>query len=565
MNNLQLKESSISDMNSLPKNIAIYTRVSTEKQDSNNSKANQLESIKQYINNQGWSDVPYEIYSDTQSASITSNSLNMYNDSDTMNPSIFLRDGLRRLIYDANYKKFDKLIVYSHDRLSRDIYEGLLIKHTLKKLNIDILYSKAGEQINSENQSINNFFENMLSNIAALESSIIGGRVLIGNRHNILNNIWAGGPAPYGYKLIALPSNRKKSKLSIYAPEARVVKKIFELYTTGYTPKDIVQFIKSEYSYNKDRLWTINSIKSILNNPVYTGTMVWNKKGGKRNPRKHPIDEYVYSKFDENIRIIDEKLWKKSLNIRKLQDENPKFLSTAFLLQGMLVCKSCGNYLTSKNHGNSSGRVYFCSHNNKDKFSKKINAPTITMKASLIHNIVFKELLNLYKSILSIPAFFDEFYSNYLNKLKEKNNNLLVQKDEIESNINHCDDILMKCSSEISRLLELTNVMSKDIADIDYHEKNLLLLDSIKEFKTSLILSKSQLNDDLNKINRKLSKSIPSKACFKDYVVNTLNPIEDILSQENSKIKNRCLRLLLHEIIDKIIISETFEIKIIFK
>lgn len=95
--------------------------------------------------------------------------------------------------------------------------------------------------------------------------------------------------------------------------------------------------------------------------------------------------------------------------------------------------------------------------------------------------------------------------------------------------------------------------------------KNLLLLDSIKEFKTSLILSKSQLNDDLNKINRKLSKSIPSKACFKDYVVNTLNPIEDILSQENSKIKNRCLRLLLHEIIDKIIISETFEIEIIFK
>lgn len=123
----------------------------------------------------------------------------------------------------------------------------------------------------------------------------------------------------------------------------------------------------------------------------------------------------------------------------------------------------------------------------------------------------------------------------------------------------------MKCSSEISRLLELTNVMSKDIADIDYHEKNLLLLDSIKEFKTSLILSKSQLNDDLNKINRKLSKSIPSKSCFKDYVVNTLNPIEDILSQENSKIKNRCLRLLLHEIIDKIIISETFEIEIIFK
>lgn len=82
-----------------------------------------------------------------------------------------------------------------------------------------------------------------------------------------------------------------KSKLSIYAPEARVVKKIFELYTTGYTPKDIVQFIKSEYSYNKDRLWTINSIKSILNNPVYTGTMVWNKK--------------VVKEIQENIQLMN--------------------------------------------------------------------------------------------------------------------------------------------------------------------------------------------------------------------------------------------------------------------
>lgn len=48
------------------------------------------------------------------------------------------------------FKKFDKLIVYSHDRLSRDAHE----------------------------------------------SNIIGGRTFLGNQGNILNNVWAGGP-PY--------------------------------------------------------------------------------------------------------------------------------------------------------------------------------------------------------------------------------------------------------------------------------------------------------------------------------------------------------------------------------
>ncbi|MBM6838295.1 recombinase family protein [Clostridium saudiense] len=219
------KETSKSNTSLLPKKIAIYTRVSTTKQDSNNSRDNQLDSIFSLIKSNGWSSVPYEIYRDTYSASLAPK-LSILNSSDetfeNVNPSIFLREGIRKLFYDASLNKFDKLIVYSHDRLSRDAYESLLIKHTLNKHNIEIIYSRPGEQINSENDSINTFLENLLSNLSALESNIIGGRTFNGNRGNIINNLWAGGPPPYGYNLYHIPANIRKSKLVINPPEARI-------------------------------------------------------------------------------------------------------------------------------------------------------------------------------------------------------------------------------------------------------------------------------------------------------------------------------------------------------
>ncbi|WP_142419118.1 recombinase family protein [Clostridium tertium] len=561
------KDISKSNMNLQPKKLAIYIRVSTTKQDGNHSKENQLESIFALIKANNWDNIPYEIYDDTFSASLGPK-LSILNSSDetfnNLNPSIFLREGIRKLFYDASFKKFDKLIVYSHDRLSRDAYESLLIKHTLNKLNIDILYSKAGEQISSENYSMNTFLENLLSNLSALESNIIGGRTFMGNCGNILKNLWAGGPPPYGYELSPIPSNRRKSKLVVNPTEARIVKKIFELYILGYSPQNIVDYIKQEYKYNNDRLWTINSIKSILSNPIYTGVMTWNKKGGRRNPRKKDSSEHKYSKFDLNLQLINDDTWNKANLLKELQHKDPKFLSTQFLLKGLITCGKCGNIMKSKNHGNSTGYVYYCRHENNDSDIDTNNLPlqTITIKASIIHEIVFNEFSALIASLVDEDTNIDNLYTNYFNKSKLRKDSLISEKSQLLDDISNIKSMIKKASDE---LIELNNNPLADSDDKDAYDKYLCLLLSIEEFVTNLKLLKYELNEKIKIIDKKILYDIIPKEKFREYILSNLTPFEEILSEQNTDIKNRCLRLLLINIIDYIKIYSDSSIEISFK
>lgn len=554
-------------MNLHPKKLAIYIRVSTLKQDGNHSKENQLESIFALIKANNWDNIPYEIYDDTFSASLGPK-LSILNSSDetfnNLNPSIFLREGIRKLFYDASFKKFDKLIVYSHDRLSRDAYESLLIKHTLNKLNIDILYSKAGEQISSENDSMNTFLENLLSNLSALESNIIGGRTFMGNCGNILKNLWAGGPPPYGYELAPIPSNKRKSKLVVNPTEARIVKKIFELYILGYSPQNIVDYIKKEYKYNNDRLWTINSIKSILSNPIYTGVMTWNKKGGRRNPRKKDNSEHKYSKFDLNLQLINDDTWNKSNLLKELQHNDPKFLSTQFLLKGLITCGECGNILQTKNHGNSTGYVYYCRHENNDSNIDTKNLPlqTITIKASIIHEIIFNEFSSLIASLVNEDTNIDNLYTNYFNKSNLRKDSLTSEKSQLLDDISNIKSMIKKASDE---LIELNNNPLADSDDKDAYDKYLCLLVSIEEFVTNLKLLKYELNEKMKIIDKKILYEIIPKANFREYILSKLTPFEEILSEQNTDIKNRCLRLLLISIIDYIKIYSDSSIEISLK
>lgn len=479
---------------------------------------------------------------------------------DDLNPNILLREDLRRLIYDATNKKFDKLLVYSHDRLTRDIYESLLIRYTLKKLEIEIIYCRPGEQIDTGNKSINDFFENLLNNLSALESNIIAGRVFLGNQYNIRNNVWAGGPPPYGYKLVSKPGNRKQSKLAINATEARIVRKIFELYNLGYSPENIVNYIKCEYKHNKDRLWTINSVKSILNNSTYTGVITWNKKGGARNPRKKASALYVYSNSDEKNKIIDESTWNKSLYIRELQKNNPKFLSTTFLFQGVIVCGKCGKNLTCKNHGNASGRVYLCCN----KINNKSSTPTghITIKANELHNVVLSQLTMIFNSTLSDTEAFNKFYNEYIDKLSLKKAQLISEKVDLEENILSTENMLLKCTNEISKLTNQTKV---DSTDEENYPKYLSLLNSLNEFEINLKLVKVQLSENLQTLNKKLHSKLPSKNELKEILMDKTFSFKNILNVTDTDAKNRCLRLFIHSIIHSITIDSDKNIELIFK
>ena len=144
------------------KTIAVYVRVSTDEQDGNNSKPNQLKVINTYISSNFTNfDVKTIIYDETMSASIPiqHNKNNedypeKYNFRELLN-----RPELIRMLSDAELNKITDICVYSHDRLSRDEFQTFIILSTLKALKVKIHYCCPTEQSTNNSEKSSKFAE----------------------------------------------------------------------------------------------------------------------------------------------------------------------------------------------------------------------------------------------------------------------------------------------------------------------------------------------------------------------------------------------------------------------
>lgn len=119
----------------------------------------------------------------------------------------------------------------------------------------------------------------------------------------------------------------------VYEPEAAIVRRIFEEYAAGRSPREIVYALNAEQVLPpgarwKNRTkrdaatWSHTAIqghrrlgKGILSNPLYIGQQVWHRSQWTRHPdskkmryRVRPKGEWV-THVDEMLRIIPQDLW----------------------------------------------------------------------------------------------------------------------------------------------------------------------------------------------------------------------------------------------------------------
>ena len=145
--------------------MGIYLRVSTGKQDDGYSKDIQLSSANDYIK-KFFKDKEIHkiIYDDTMSASIPPRQNRLIDDfpSEYNFELMLYRPELKRLLNDVKHHNIDAVLVYCHDRLSRNSSEEHIIESTLSLYDVPIHYTRATEQ-NSENNDILNTLFSWLS------------------------------------------------------------------------------------------------------------------------------------------------------------------------------------------------------------------------------------------------------------------------------------------------------------------------------------------------------------------------------------------------------------------
>lgn len=289
---------------------------------------------------------------------------------------------------DIRAGKFQALIVYALDRLSRDPIHVEILAEECVRAGCELIFVSGPLDDSPEGQLIR-----FVGGYAARqEREKIRERQLRGKHTRALQGkLWNYGTSLYGFH-----RDKALGIRIIYEPEARVVRLIFHWAAEeGLGIRTIAQRLNDQgipspavgkLTYpDPDRKprWGRNQVLRVLHHPAYKGeTYAWRtrrptKPEDRRRPDFNSADQVIVRPQSEWIKLpdgttptlISPELWQRAQdtlkNNRGAATRNAK---VPYLLRGMVFCGVCGQamYSNIENSGtNHAHRVYRCSSRDK--------------------------------------------------------------------------------------------------------------------------------------------------------------------------------------------------------
>jgi DNA invertase Pin-like site-specific DNA recombinase len=222
--------------------VAIYTRVSTEKQAEKYSLAAQRRILREHAARKGW-----EVVGE-------------YEDPGISGETIEARPAFRSLLEEAGAGAFDILLTIDTDRLSRskDLRTWADILDTLREGGVKIA---TPTQILDPEDEEDVFLTHLFGILAAREKAKILRRMRRGMEQAVREGRKMGcSRDPYGYRY-----DRNLRKLVLEPEEAKIVRRVFDSYLDGLGLLGIVrQFVAEGISTRKGGPWSPAQLQSIL-------------------------------------------------------------------------------------------------------------------------------------------------------------------------------------------------------------------------------------------------------------------------------------------------------------
>lgn len=233
-------------------NVAVYCRVSTSHPKQIESLYNQIDYYKTMIkNNINWKLV--DIYIDIKSGKNTA------------------RKEFQRMLDDCKNKRIDFIITKSISRFGQNTADTLAVIHKLSLLYIDIFFEVENIRTSETNKS---FLLSIFEAVAQAESETRSKNIKWGINRGLEN----GTSKLYNRKCYGY-YNDSNGNILINESEAAIVKKIFDLYLSGYSIIAILRELENEHIKSptgKDK-WPKRTIDTILSNEKYIGNVLVGK------------------------------------------------------------------------------------------------------------------------------------------------------------------------------------------------------------------------------------------------------------------------------------------------
>ncbi len=340
--------------------IAIYARVSSDKQANERTIDSQLCAVREFASGEG---VPVD-----QDLTFIDNGIS---------GATLRRPALDNLRDRAAAGEIDRILVHTPDRLARKYAHQLILIEEFHRLGVEILFVNRNITASPEDQ--------LLLQIQGVISEYEREKIMERSRRGKLykarqGKVSALSAAPYGY--IYIPAtDQDDARFEIIERESQVVKKIFHmLVNQGVSLNGIARSLTKERIPTRNNVghWEKATVWTILKNPAYIGKAAYGKTQSveRARPTKRARDGNFYPKHVRSSvkaqpktewisipvpAIIDEEIFNKvqqqlEENKRLAPRNNKKY---EYLLSGLLRCKECHYALHGRAVSKSAGKLKY--------------------------------------------------------------------------------------------------------------------------------------------------------------------------------------------------------------
>jgi site-specific DNA recombinase len=223
---------------------------------------------------------------------------------------------------------------------------------------------------------------------------------------------WNIGRPPYGYAPQRIPhpvpakaaQGRTKTRLVLDPVPAEAVAQIFTWRSRDKTGAiTIAHRLNADhdaYPPPKGDTWTVNSVYAILQNPKYTGHMVWNRyantgTNGRRGRRLNPPEQWIWSPEPAHPAIITRALYDAAQAVSYGRDSIPgepgqpahPLARHTYELRSLIRHRTCKRRMCGVTR--STGTYYLCphdTHNPRHAAAAPDHPTTVTIREEHVYN-----------------------------------------------------------------------------------------------------------------------------------------------------------------------------------
>jgi site-specific DNA recombinase len=376
---------------------AIYARVSSEQQREENTIASQTASLIQFAREHDL-EVPEEWVFEDEGYS----------------GAMLERPGLERVRDLAAEGQIQVVLAYSPDRLSRKYAYQILLMEEFARQGVETLFVKAPQGASAEDQLL----VQLQGMIAEYERAQILERSRRGKRHRAqAGEISVMSGAPYGYRYVR-KSDEAPATYTVLEEEARVVRRIFEMYTEdGLSIGEITRRLNAEGipTRKASARWERSTVWAVLRNSAYQGLACFGKtrvsartrvlrpqrRRGVTTPcltagHERPPEEWI--KIPVPALVSEDCFARAQELLRENKIRSRRRTIEPSVVQGLVSCQHCGYAFARTSTRTSARLIHYYKCIGSDGW-RKLGGPVCSnsrfIRQDLLDQIVWTEVIRL--------------------------------------------------------------------------------------------------------------------------------------------------------------------------